>query len=158
MRHSLIRFPILLLVACLLSACSASGPQSINYGTDLCDYCDMTIADKAFGSELVTKKGKVLKYDSIECLAAADLEKGTDFHDVHSRWVTDFYNPGTFLSTDAAIIVATDRQKSPMGVGLVAVNSQNQAADLITAKGGRVVNWEETKTIVAETWKLEIPR
>lgn len=142
------------LVTLSLISCSKPGPTPIIYGTDLCDYCDMTIADKAFGTELVTKKRKVLKYDSIECLAAAEVKGALDSVQVHSRWVTDFGNPEVFLTVDQAIIVATDRQKSPMGIGLVAVAEQAVAEVLIDQKGGRMVSWEETKQLVAETWKL----
>lgn len=142
-----------LLSTIFLAGCGARGPVPIIYGTDLCDYCDMTIADKAFGTELVTTKGKILKYDSIECLAAAEYERGSDA-DIHSRWTTDFNNPGQFLATDQAIIVATDRQKSPMGIGLVAVSSRSAADDLIAAKGGQVVSWKKTIQIVVESWKL----
>ncbi len=139
--------------AVVLTGCGVRGPAPINYGTDLCDYCDMTIADKAFGTELVTTKGKILKYDSIECLAASEFERGSSA-DIHSRWTTDFNNPGQFLNTDQAVIVATDRQKSPMGIGLVAVGSRTAADDLIAAKGGQVVSWEETIQIVVDSWKL----
>lgn len=142
-----------LLTVFILAGCGARGPAPINYGTDLCDYCDMTIADKAFGTEMVTTKGKILKYDSIECLAAAEFECGSS-SDIHSRWATDFNHPGQFLNTDQAIIVATDRQKSPMGIGLVAVNDRTAADDLIAAKGGQVITWNETIQLVAESWKL----
>ncbi len=142
-----------LLSTIVLIGCGTRGPAPINYGTDLCDYCDMTIADKAFGTEMVTTKGKILKYDSIECLAASEFERGGSA-DIHSRWTTDFNNPGQFLNTDQAIIVATDRQKSPMGIGLVAVGSRAAADDLIAAKGGQVLSWEQTVQLVVESWKL----
>lgn len=147
------RLLLTLLLMIVLTGCGARGPAPINYGTDLCDYCDMTIADRAFGTEMVTAKGKILKYDSIECLAAAEFERGSSA-DIHSRWITDFNSPGQFLNTDRAVIVATDRQKSPMGIGLVAVSSRSAAGDLIETKGGQVVSWKETIQIVVESWKL----
>lgn len=150
--HSLLT--ICMFAIFVLGGCSKPGPSPIKYGTDLCHYCDMTIADKAFGTELVTKKGKVFKFDSIECLAAAEHKQTGAPADFHSRWTTDFNNPGSFLRIDNAILVATDRQKSPMGIGLVAVRDQKAAKDLIAAKGGRVVSWEETIQLVAESWRL----
>lgn len=150
MRRSFLQTLMLVIV---LAGCGARGPAPINYGTDLCDYCDMTIADKAFGTEMVTTKGKILKYDSIECLAAAEFERGSNA-DIHSSWTTDFNHPGQFLNSDEAVIVATDRQKSPMGIGLVAVSTRAAADDLITAKGGQVITWNETIQLVVESWKL----
>lgn len=135
--------------------CGRPGPTPIQYGVDQCDYCKMTIADQKFGSELVTAKGKVYKYDSIECLAAADSQMDKATGTVHSRWVTDFSSPGSFLEIPKATIVATERQKSPMGVGLVAVASQSEAEALIQSVGGAVLDWPGVKSLVAETWKLE---
>lgn len=157
MRPNFFPFAVILFILALVG-CSAPGPTPIIYGTDLCDYCDMTIADKAFGSELLTKKGKVFKFDSIECLAAAEAVGDHAASEIDSRWVTDFHNAGTFLNTESALLVATDRQKSPMGVGLVAVADRSRADDLIASKGGKMVNWEETMRLVVETWKLEQAR
>lgn len=144
-------------IACLLLSlavsCSQPGPLPIEYGVDQCDYCKMTIADNKFGAELVTTKGKIYKYDSIECLAASDLETGTA-KQVHSRWVTDFAHPAAFLDVSRAVLVATERQKSPMGVGLVAVSTKLDAEALIRSVGGSVVDWNGVHQLVAETWKL----
>jgi len=51
----------------LLLSCS-TGSQPINYGKDNCDFCKMTIMDQKFGTEIVTKKGKIYKFDSDECM------------------------------------------------------------------------------------------
>ncbi len=138
----------------LALGCGTTGPTPIQYGVDQCDYCRMTIADRRFGTELITDKGKSHKYDSIECLAAAELKSAQDAKKIRSQWVTDFAHPGTFLDVRAATFVATERQKSPMGVGLVAVGTDSDAAVLIQSVGGAVVDWNGAKRLVAETWKL----
>ena len=51
----------------LFAACSPQ-PRPIEYGTDLCDFCRMTIVDKQHAAELVTDKGRVYKFDAIECM------------------------------------------------------------------------------------------
>lgn len=146
---------ILTMMVVALIGCAGYSPEEIHYGTDQCDYCKMTIADKSFGSELITQKGKVLKYDSIECLAAADMVFANTSQEVHSRWVTDFRQPDQFLDASKAWIVLAERQKSPMGIGLVAVDSDESAAKLIDEVGGRIVTWNEIKEVVAVAWKLE---
>ncbi len=135
--------------------CGGYSPEEIRYGTDQCDYCKMTIADQSFGSELITQKGKVLKYDSIECLAAADMAFAGKSQQVHSRWVTDYKRHGQFLDANTAWIVASERQKSPMGVGLLAASSESAAQLLVDEFGGRIVGWSEVKEIVAAAWKLK---
>ncbi len=146
---------LMILMTAALIGCAGYAPEEIHYGTDQCDYCKMTIADQSFGSELITQKGKVLKYDSIECLAAADMALASKSQDVHSRWVTDFGQPGQFLDANKAWIVLAERQKSPMGIGLVAVSSEESAAKLVDDVGGRIVAWSEIKEIVTVAWKLE---
>ncbi|MEW5796079.1 MAG: nitrous oxide reductase accessory protein NosL [Candidatus Zixiibacteriota bacterium] len=143
------------LLVWLLAACSGYTPSEINYGTDECDYCKMTIADDKFGTEIITSKGRVLKFDSIECMAAADINSTKNDLAIHSRWVTDFNSPRTFMKADAALIVATLHQNSPMGIGLVAVDSHTKAAGLIARAGGSIVTWDETKALVTKAWNLK---
>ena len=100
-------------------ACSA-GPVPIEYGVDSCDYCRMQISDPRYGGELVMRTGKVLKFDSIECLASyySGLEESSV---VRSRWVSDYHNPGTLIAADEAIYIHRDGPGSPMGRGLLAL-------------------------------------
>lgn len=135
-------------------SCSKPGPVTINYGQDECDHCRMTIADKKFGSELVTSKGKAYKFDSIECLAAYRYNTELSASDIHSMWVTDFSHPGAFLNAEAATIIASERTKSPMGMGLLAVNTEQEAAKLIQVVGGKILPWDQIVALVATDWKL----
>ncbi|HSN59587.1 MAG TPA: hypothetical protein VLR49_01530, partial [Ferruginibacter sp.] len=48
---------ITVLLTVTLSSCSTD-PQPLRIGQDNCDFCKMTISDKRFGAEVVTKKGK----------------------------------------------------------------------------------------------------
>ena len=52
-----------------LQACSG-GPQPIQFGTDNCDNCKMTLVDRHYGCEIVTKKGKAYKFDDLNCMMA----------------------------------------------------------------------------------------
>ena len=49
-----------------LISCSTE-PEPLVYGTDICHNCKMTLMDNKFGAELVTKKGKVYKFDDMNC-------------------------------------------------------------------------------------------
>lgn len=50
-----------------LASCS-KGYKPIEYGSDGCAHCKMTIMDARYGAEVVTDKGKVYKFDDILCL------------------------------------------------------------------------------------------
>lgn len=119
----------LALVALILLAASCrSGPVPITYGQDSCAYCRMQISDPRYGGELITRTGKVLKFDSIECLASY-YSGLSDPSMVHSTWVSDFRNPGTLLSAEGAIYIRRTGAGSPMGRGLLAVTTGSVTPD-----------------------------
>ncbi len=142
------------LFALLVFGCSKNGPIPIHYGQDQCDYCRTNIVNNAFGSELITHKGKVFKFDSIECLIAYTKTSSEDSEQAQSLWITDYLNPETFLNIKNAVIVLNEQHKSPMGVGLVGFDSDSEASGFVQATGGRIVSWPETCEIVKLKWNL----
>ncbi len=138
----------------LLFGCGQSGPVEIHYGDDQCDYCKMAIADRRFGAELVTTKGKVHRFDSIECLAAFQQSLPAPAPDNSRIWVTDFNAPGSFVRGDNASIIVAEHQESPMGVGLLATSSRESAERTIPIVGGKIVTWDEIRALVCKAWKL----
>jgi copper chaperone NosL len=79
----------------------AVGPHAIRLGMDICSECRMLVSDARFGAQVVTRTGKTLTFDSIECMKAyvAKLPAG----DVREVWVVDANHPGTLIrSTDAS--------------------------------------------------------
>lgn len=116
----------------ILTACTR-GPSPIAYGRDDCAYCRMVISDPRYGAELVTAKGKVHRFDSIECMASYYRQaagRGT----VHSLWVSNYAKPGTFIRAETAHYLRMPSVASPMGKGLVAVASSADA-DAANADG-----------------------
>ncbi|HEY3387683.1 MAG TPA: hypothetical protein VGK46_14315, partial [Saprospiraceae bacterium] len=57
----------IMLSAAMIIACSQD-PEPLRYGKDTCYTCKMTLMDKKFGAELVTAKGKVYKFDDVNCM------------------------------------------------------------------------------------------
>jgi copper chaperone NosL len=108
------------LAACLLAlaGCAPAGPRPIAYGTASCAECRMIASDARFGAELVTAKGKLYVFDSIECLAAfvRTLPEAP-----RELWVSDYARPGTLVPVDSARFHRlVGAGSSPMGKGLVA--------------------------------------
>ena len=149
-------FCLLVIPIVLLSfvSCGSSGPEPIVYGEDNCSYCNMTIVDQSFGTELVTKKGKKYKFDSIECLAAFHIKGEVPKEDVNNMWVTDNLLPETFMNTNKAVFVRSESMRSPMGVGLVAYSSRAAAEKSIEESGGIIVDWPGLTDIVNNTWSI----
>lgn len=134
-------------------ACGGDRPERIAYGTRACDYCHMTISDDRFAAELVTPKGKVYAFDSIECLLAFRAHP-TPADSGGAAWVTDFARPGTLMRADSARYLRTTALGTPMGRGLVAVSP----LDTVVASqlgAARTMSWSE---VVASESSLEPAR
>ena len=136
------------LCALVAVACSPAGPRPIAYGEATCDFCRMTVGDERFGSEFVTAHGKVMTFDSIECLAgyaAQVVASGT----AGEAYVADFTHPGTLLHADKALFLRATTLHSPMGRGLVAVPTGTDITALIKSLGaGRPLSWSDVITLV----------
>jgi len=97
---SLIQLLLTVAAVLVLTACDTGGkPRPIAYDHESCAYCHMAIADRRLGAQLVSSKGKVHSFDSIECLASYVVEHQED---AGTAWVTDFARPGTLVRADAA--------------------------------------------------------
>ncbi|MEO7083166.1 MAG: nitrous oxide reductase family maturation protein NosD [Gemmatimonadaceae bacterium] len=127
----------------------ARAPQPIRYGGEDCDVCHMTISDPRFGAELVTNKGKVHKFDSIECMASYYLQARAA-GDVRSVWVSDFQHPGTFIPAESAqYLRGTTSAHSPMGKGLAAIAPSANLARAAQDLAGQPTPWSEVLTLAA---------
>jgi copper chaperone NosL len=105
-------------MAAAATACTTTGPRDIAYGHDACDYCHMTISDERYGGQLITSKGKVYAFDSIECLAAFYLAERAPTDGAH-LWVADYASPGHWIAADRAVFARSEITRSPMGLNVV---------------------------------------
>ncbi|MDB5263078.1 MAG: hypothetical protein JWQ14_2359 [Adhaeribacter sp.] len=131
----------------LLLSCTAE-PQAIAYGSENCHHCQMTISDNRYGAELVTKKGKAFKFDSIECLAAYVQEKSQP--EAELLLVTDFERPGQFMNAHEATYMQSEHQPSPMGLNLTAFADQAGAAAMAQEKNGKLLSWLQVLKLKVE--------
>jgi copper chaperone NosL len=131
----------------LLGAACSSGPVPIAYDQDACDYCRMQISDPRYGGELITRTGKVHKFDSIECLASfyATLQ---DSATVRSLWVSDYRKPGTLIPAREALYIHHEGPGSPMGRGLLALQSDANTAGVL-APAGDTLGWSVVVELVS---------
>ena len=135
------------LIILTLSSCS-SDPDPIDYGKDECEFCRMLITDNKYGAELITDKGKIYKFDSIECLVEFSLVKNTLGDTNNKLLVTDFYNPGKFTNCRESSYVKNDKFRSPMGLNVTAFNGEEQAQMFISENGGEKISWVEVIELV----------
>lgn len=134
---------IALLSVCLVitSACSIR-PDPIHYGEDNCVHCEMTIMDHRYGTEVVTDKGKVYKFDSIECLVEfiQDREKGEEKFSL--VLFTPYDQPEKLVNAFDSYVLHSKNLPSPMGMYLSAFENEATAASFKENHGGKIYSWE----------------
>ena|SRR5665213_1590469 len=91
-----------------------SGPQPIRIGTDACDFCKMSIADRNFGAEIITDKGKVYKFDDTHCFATF-RKKNIDSNIIKHVYFVNFMNPHNFIDADHVFLLESNEFHTPMG-------------------------------------------
>jgi copper chaperone NosL len=127
-------------------------PQPIQVGQDNCAYCKMLIVDDRYGAEIVSRKGKVFKYDSIECMTAALLRQDIPEDKVHTILVVDFEKPGNLLPVSQAVFVRSRTLRSPMGLNLSAFQDTAIAERIMELYYGQAITWEDVQEYVRESW------
>jgi len=120
----------------------ARGPRTINFGTDVCDYCAMTISDDRHGAVFVTAKGRSYPFDSVECMLRSVMagEKHTGVS-VASWHVVDYANRGHLIDAAHATYLVSPGVPSPMGANLSGFADRAAAEALRETHGGDVYDW-----------------
>jgi copper chaperone NosL len=139
-------FPLLSLIVAL-GACQVK-PQPINYGSDSCHFCKMTIVDSQHAAEIVTVKGKAFKYDAIECMI--DDLKDWDEPEVKFHLINDYSDPGELIDATTAHFVITQSIPSPMGRFLTGFGNAEQRNQVLKNTDGLVFDWNQLITYFQE--------
>jgi len=131
-----------LMSSALLAGCGAKGPVDIEYGKVNCAHCEMTVMDKKFGSEMITDKGKIYYFDSIECLIEYGRENEAVFENAQ-KYVTGFDSPEKLLPADAAVYFQSSEVRSPMGGSIAAFSERAGIDKFFLASSGETLEWDK---------------
>lgn len=129
---------LLLSLIGIMGACTPSAAP-ISFGEDLCSHCRMTIVDEHFAAETVSQKGKVFKFDAIECML--DFLKNRQSDPMALTLVRDYENPKDWQDAAQCQYLISTEVPSPMGAGLSAWLSGPKAEAMQAQKGGEVYDW-----------------
>jgi len=133
----------LILVLCLsLISCSVN-PEPLVLGKDACYTCKMTLMDKRFGAEVVTKKGKVYKFDDLNCLAKFITSASEPEENIAFQLVVDFSHPEKLIDTKQAYYCQSDQIKSPMSSQMAAFEKKEDLEEYNNKWEGIILNWQE---------------
>ena len=136
LKHYLIVALLLLFFSCNVS------PQAIDYGNDGCHFCRMTIVHKVHAAEVVTKKGKVYKFDATECMINF-LKDFEDASEVELYLANNYKEPEILIDAIKATFLISENIPSPMGAFLSAFKNKVEAEKVRSEKGGNLYSWDE---------------
>lgn len=127
---------------CALMSCN-TGPQSIKLGVDVCSFCKMSIADEHFGAEIITKKGKVYKFDDMHCLLAFRKANTINNADIKETWLINFEEPHNFIESSKAFLLKSDELHSPMGGNIANFSDEAKLKEAMQKFKGEEISWDE---------------
>ena len=132
---------LVLFAVVLVHGCKPK-PEKIVYGTDNCAECKMTIMDPKFGGEILTKKGKVYKFDDMHCIALFLERRGVSLSSIHKTLFTNYNNSEEFIEVEKAEFVVSSLFKSPMQGNAAAFKDKTEAEKKSKElEGSRITNW-----------------
>lgn len=134
--------PLILLLSILWASCS-SGPEPFKYGTDSCYTCKMGVVDPKFGAELITKKGKVYKFDDVICMNHFLRSGAVEEKDIKRKLVINFEKENDFLDAEQAVFVQDEAIRSPMGSHAAAFADRTAADNFVKKQPGQLRTWKE---------------
>jgi copper chaperone NosL len=105
----------------------------------------MTISDPKFGAEIVTKKGKVHKFDAAECMMNSLGIEEIKMSDAGGFYVIDAANPKQLIDAVKAYYLISENFPSPMGANLSAFSGKANAEAFQQNFGGKIKTWDELR-------------
>lgn len=137
--RKLLLLPLLFIFGC---QCSIN-PSPIEVGVDSCEQCKMQIMDLKFGGELITKKGKIFKFDSLLCMGKYYTDNAND---IASVWAVDYSKPGNLIEASKAQYLFSSQIHGPMGHSVLAVSDKIILKKLQNQFNAEVLDWD---TVIA---------
>lgn len=135
----------LLIAAMLLVSCSTN-PVPFQPGKDACDICKMTIMDTHFGGQVITKKGKMYKFDDVYCMISFLRSGSINKADIAQNVIIDFERPNEFLPVNDAFFLVSPNLKSPMSSNTAGFSSKQIAERAKDKFTGEIKLWEDLLT------------
>lgn len=132
---------ILLLSFSLFTSCS-SQPQPFVAGQDDCHVCKMGIADFKYGGEIITRKGKIYKFDDMRCMINFIKSNTLDEKDISKTLSINFNKPNEFIDANKAWFLVSPELKSPMGSNAAGFATKEEAAKT-KEDYGQLFSWVE---------------
>ncbi len=141
-KYLLYIFSIVALFSCAVK------PEPIQFGKDACQHCKMILMDNKFGAELVTTKGKVFKFDDVNCLLYYMEEYDMAESQLAHMLIIDFNSPETLIDLKQSYYLKAEEIKSPMASNIAAfADAEIRNQYLQQWVGSEALNWTEVSKL-----------
>lgn len=137
------RFLSFILVLSFIQLSCSRDKSPINYGSDQCAHCQMMIMDKRFGAELITEKGKVYKFDAMECLINYKIDKPELSESIFNEWTNTIDSQGKLMAASDVHYIRSLNMPSPMGMYISAFSERSAALSYLQENIGTLYSWKE---------------
>lgn len=114
-------------------------PPVILTGQDPCDNCFMIINEIKYSASLKLVNGEEKRFDDIGCMLSY-IHKNKD--QIKRSWVYDYVDDEP-LNTGEAFFIYSDNIITPMGSGIIALNSKSKASGLNGRNKAVILSFDE---------------
>ncbi len=123
-------------------------PQPIDYGHEVCTFCNMNIVDQRFGCEIVTNKGKVYKFDAIECLVNYTSENAQIKENAALLLTNSLDKPGHLFNMEECYYFHCVDMPSPMGMFINPIVDVEYLEKVKSENEGKVYAFSELSAFI----------
>jgi copper chaperone NosL len=102
----------------------------------------MGIIDAKFGSEIVTKKGKVYKFDDIGCMVRWMKSGELELSALQHILVMNYEKENDLLDVHSCVFVVGPDIKSPMNFNTAAFATNDAANQFASNPGRKLLDWK----------------
>ncbi|MBS1764042.1 MAG: nitrous oxide reductase accessory protein NosL [Bacteroidetes bacterium] len=131
-----------LLLLFIVVSCTQQ-PEPLIAGKDSCYHCKMPVADTRFGAELITNKGRIYKFDDINCMILWKNQPENKDLKFNNVLVVNYFDKTDLLEAANAIFIKSADIRTPMNSGFAAFKSEENARKVLNEYGGDIFNWEK---------------
>ena len=136
---------ILFTLTILCHSCTVK-PEPLIMGKDACYTCKMSLMDQKFGAEIVIKKGKVYKFDDLNCMINFNNSEFEPSENIAFRVVADFAHPQKLIDATQAFYIQSEHVKRPMGCHVAAFEKKEDLTTFKKELEGVILDWQELVT------------
>jgi copper chaperone NosL len=122
------------------------GPEPISFGKDQCNFCKMIISDRSFGTEIITDKGKVYKFDDTHCIASFLKSNKLEKKEVAAVYIVDYAQKEKLIPAETAFLLKSDKIRGPMAGDIAAFETEVSMKPFQQQWNATVVKWKDIIT------------